>query len=373
MAIHNPHIDPYLFECQFEAFKAFVKERTAIPFRSFASDAYIEEQENYKYEIRHEGRVKLAFLTWKKSDVGSGKIAQSVIDAIEIPKNNLVPWQGRFGEEVRPHQPLHKARNHPEQLGKIEKCLFGLYRDGHDDQSFAELIGIFGKKYPLIAYLFFLKDHSKYLPIAPTVFDQAFHLLGAEFKTEHRCSWENYSIYVALIGEIKAMLTESLLAEVTLLDAHSFAWILMRQMKKENKLADDREYRNLSSTEREAIVKARIGQGRFRDSLIEYWTTCAVTGCTALPLLRASHIKPWAKAEMKERLNPDNGLLLSPSLDSCFDSGYISFDDEGKIIISEKLTEDNAKALGIHSDMRLRRMDLGHRTYLKYHREHIFK
>lgn len=169
------------------------------------------------------------------------------------------------------------------------------------------------------------------------------------------------------------MLAESLDPETTLLDAHSFAWILAAQMWKANKTANTQEYRNLPSSKREAIIKARIGQGRFRQSLIEYWSTCVVTVCKDDVLLRASHIKPWRDATPEECLDLYNGLLLSPALDVCFDSGYVSFDDEGGILISERLTADDAKALGINSKMRLRRVEPKHKKYLAFHREHIFK
>ena len=290
--------------------------------------------------------------------------------AIEIPKNNLVRWQARYGETARPHQPLYEAEKQPEGLLRIERCLFALYRGKQDERSFGDLVSIFGRDYPLLAYLFFLKDRSRYLPIAPTFFDRAFHLLGTEFKTSHKCSWENYLIYISLIRELKNLLAESLDSETTLLDAHSFAWILARQMWKEKKTADIQEY---SSSKREAIVKARIGQGRFRQSLIEYWSACAVTGCKDDVLLRASHIKPWRDATPEECLDLYNGLLLSPALDVCFDSGYVSFDDKGGILISESLTADDAKALGINSKMRLRRVGAKHKKYLAFHREHVFK
>jgi predicted restriction endonuclease len=337
METDHPHINPYLFQRQFEAFRTFVEERSGVALVSFTQNPYIENNEAYKYEIYRAGRDMLAFQDWKQSDTGSGRIADAVIRAIEIPRSNLVPWQGRYGKEARPHQPLFEAKNQQDRLARIEECLFKLYRDEQDEASFAELTSIFGKTYPLLAYFFFLKDRSRYLPIAPTFFDQAFEYLGADFKTSHRCSWENYSIYVALIGELRTLLAESLAVEVSLLDAHTFAWILVGHMARENKLADVQEYLNLSSSEREAVVKARIGQGIFRDRLIAYWSTCAVTGCMEESLLRASHIKPWAKASLPERLSLYNGLLLSPALDACFDSGYVSFDDEGKILISERL------------------------------------
>jgi predicted restriction endonuclease len=373
MATDKPQIDPYLFELQFAAFKKFVEEKTGVVFTSFASHPYLEEQEGYKYEIHRAAREALAFQAWKKSDIGNGEILTAVIESIEIRNSNLVPWQGRFGAEARPHHPLYAAQKEQAEIQKIEACLFKLYNEQLDEESFAELVAIFGKTYPLIAYLFFLKDRSKYLPIAPTFFDKAFSHLGAEFKTSHRCSWENYTIFVSLIGELKAMLAETLLTEITLLDAHSFAWMLAAQMETESKLADVHEYINLSATERDAIVKARIGQGRFRQSLIEYWSKCAVTGCSETPLLRASHIKPWSKASLTERLSLYNGLLLSPSLDACFDSGFVSFDDNGMILISTRLGAENAKALSIYPEMQLQKIEPQHRTYLAYHREHIYK
>jgi hypothetical protein len=229
------------------------------------------------------------------------------------------------------------------------------------------------RPYSLLAYLFFLKDRSRYVPIAPSFFDRALELLGVNFKTSHQCSWENYSAFVAILAELKTMLAEALAVEVSLLDAHSFAWILAGQMERENKLADVEEYLSLSSSEREAIIKARIGQGRFRQSLIDFWGACAVTNCQETPLLSASHIKPWSIASLAERLSLYNGLLLSPALNTCFDSGYVSFDDDGKIILSTRLKTGDAAALGIHRDMRLRRIEPEHSKYLAYHREYVFK
>jgi predicted restriction endonuclease len=373
MGIDQPSIDPYLFERQLEAFRTFVEEHSGVPFVSFSSNPYTEKHEGYKYEVHKAAREALTFQAWKEADIGSGEIAGAVIGAIEVPGNNLVPWQGRFGAEARPHQPLYEAKSQPDQLLRIEGCLFRLYRDQQEEKSFSDLTDIFGKSYPLLAYFFFLKDRSRYLPIAPTFFDRSFEHLGADFKTARRCSWENYSAYVGLIGELKEMLTESLSVEVTLLDAHSFAWILVSKMESENRLADVQEYLSLSASEREAIIKARIGQGRFRQHLIDYWAGCAVTGCRETALLHASHIKPWAKASMLERMNLYNGLLLSPAIDAAFDAGYISFDDEGLMLISERLAPDDAKALAIRPEMRLQRIESAHKKYLAFHREHIFK
>lgn len=132
-------------------------------------------------------------------------------------------------------------------------------------------------------------------------------------------------------------------------------------------------YARLEETTRQAIVQSRLGQGRFRTSLVRYWQGCSVTGCQQIELLRASHIKPWRDASNAERLDVYNGLLLLPNLDACFDAGFISFDDDGKIIISSKLSKTTLKQLGIHPGMKLLKVEPAHKVFLSYHRENVFR
>ena len=105
----TPIINPYLFEKQYDAFIKFVEEKSNIAFVSFASHPYTDQQEGYKYQIYRVARNKLSFHTWKNYDIGSGKIILATIEAIEFSDNNLVPWQNRYGEQNRPHQPLFEA------------------------------------------------------------------------------------------------------------------------------------------------------------------------------------------------------------------------------------------------------------------------
>lgn len=150
-----------------------------------------------------------------------------------------------------------------------------------------------------------------------------------------------------------------------------------KTLQDENILQEIEEFnithKELSKTEREAIVQSRIGQGIFRSDLRHYWgEKCAVTGCKLIKILKASHIKPWSQSNNTERLDLYNGLLLIPNLDSVFDKGYISFDDEGKIIISNLLSEDDRIKLDVHSEMRIRKIEEKHIKYLEYHRQEIF-
>lgn len=124
------------------------------------------------------------------------------------------------------------------------------------------------------------------------------------------------------------------------------------------------------STEKENLVKCRIGQGDFRDKLIKYWAGCSVTKFKRIEILIASHIKPWRNSDNNERLDQFNGLLLTPNLDKLFDKGYISFDNDGKILISKKLT--NYEILGINKNMKIN-IQKEHKKYLEFHRHNIYE
>lgn len=144
--------------------------------------------------------------------------------------------------------------------------------------------------------------------------------------------------------------------------------------KIENFLQNSKFYRvEEQVTAKESLVQSRIGQGQFRAALIEYWQSCSVTGCKQIELLKASHIKPWRYASNQERLNVFNGLLLLPNLDTCFDLGLISFDDEGKILISNELRKATLLQLGINESMKLMKVEKHHQEFLKYHRESVFR
>lgn len=129
------------------------------------------------------------------------------------------------------------------------------------------------------------------------------------------------------------------------------------------------------TTEAERTVIQRVGQGIFRDGLMDYWDgRCAVTGLKVPELLRASHIKPWADCGTDaERLDVYNGLLLAPHLDAAFDRGFITFEDDGAIRISVAIDEDARAALSVTSAMKIRTLEDGHRAYLAWHRERVFK
>lgn len=138
-------------------------------------------------------------------------------------------------------------------------------------------------------------------------------------------------------------------------------------LNEEQKVKNDNE---ITQTEKDSIIKARLGQGSFRQNLINYWKGCSVTECETTTLLIASHIKPWKNSTNEQRLDVYNGLLLIPNLDKLFDKGYISFDDNGSIICSSFIPQRDLTILGVSKNMHLTCIERQHQTYLQYHREY---
>jgi putative restriction endonuclease len=128
----------------------------------------------------------------------------------------------------------------------------------------------------------------------------------------------------------------------------------------------------LSETEKEAIIKSRRGQGIYRVNALRLWNTCSVTGFTKANVLVASHIKPWKFSANAERVDHFNSLILVPSLDKLFDKGYISFDLNGKISISDNIHQPDLERIGVSARMRLRDVPEETKTYLAYHQEYRF-
>ncbi|WP_196799387.1 HNH endonuclease [Thioalkalivibrio sp. ALgr3] len=132
------------------------------------------------------------------------------------------------------------------------------------------------------------------------------------------------------------------------------------------------EYASLNETDKDAVIKSRLGQGRFRDRVIDLWQSCSVTGLGEVSLLRASHIKPWRSCTNEERLDAMNGLLLTPALDHLFDKGFITFGDDGKIQFSDRLSDDCLRILCVDKSARLRKVPAQMKEFLRFHRQHVF-
>jgi hypothetical protein len=131
--------------------------------------------------------------------------------------------------------------------------------------------------------------------------------------------------------------------------------------------------RDLSPTEKESLIRARRGEGRYRQGLERVEIGCRLTGIIDRRHLRASHIKPWRISNDHEKLDPNNGLLLSPHVDHLFDRGYISFTDEGELLVSKALNPVVLSDWGLTASTRSKPFSAKQRVYLAYHRNSVFE
>jgi hypothetical protein len=130
---------------------------------------------------------------------------------------------------------------------------------------------------------------------------------------------------------------------------------------------------NIPETTREAVVLARRGQGLFKQRVMQIERACRITGVTREEHLRASHCKPWRDANNDERLDGENGLLLTPNADHLFDRGFIGFEDNGDVLISPVAHADSLARMGLNTSrvFNAGTFSQGQRRYLEFHRENV--
>ena len=131
---------------------------------------------------------------------------------------------------------------------------------------------------------------------------------------------------------------------------------------------------DISETEREQIIDARVGQGRFRGLVFAHERRCRVTKVDRPEHLIASHIRPWRHSSNEERLDPENGLMLTPNVDHLFDRGFITFSRHGRLVYSPAVDRDSLFRMGFDPDVHL---DVGgfsalQSQYLEFHQDEVF-
>jgi hypothetical protein len=123
-------------------------------------------------------------------------------------------------------------------------------------------------------------------------------------------------------------------------------------------------------TEREGLINTRVGQGAYRKSVMHRWRfRCAVTGFDNPQVLIASHIVPWKESTDLERLDVNNGILLSATYDALFDKHLISFDEKGRIILSKELKQYAFGKLNVTGSESIEGFTDENQNYLERHRK----
>lgn len=308
-------LDPERFNEQFQEFKRLVPTRDdkGRAFTNF-QEGLVADWEDYKSPLRDRALGILEPNAWVEEEIGTGKILRRMVDAIEIHdddlRNNLVPWPNRYGHKNRAHSVLLDAKEDPNLQLRLERLLFGLYRsDADEGATFERLTTLTGRRYPLLAYLYFLKDMDRFMPCAPRTFDRAFRDLRIDLVTERNCSWENFLCFNAALGKVReALAAMDGLTSVRLIDAHSFCWMLVRMRDRRQDYIEDYiiEMRNsVENTVRNAngqLVERRVKNKELRMPPTEFdqllgclldrqCNRCALTGIPFRPAA-CKHLRP---------------------------------------------------------------------------------
>lgn len=227
-------INPATFAKAFRQFERQVEadERSPGPFCDFQSGlAY--SMEHYKECLYLEARRRLGVENWKRSWIGTGKIVARVVQAVEIHedndhRNNIVQWQEKNGPGSTSTQKLKAAEKGRHLWPQVESGLWDMYAgEAEPEQCFGNLVELFGGRYDLISYLFFIRDWNRFLPFKSSIFPPIFELLGVPHPMHSKCSWENYEGAVARVREVQRHLQGYGIPNgVRLIDAHSFCWML---------------------------------------------------------------------------------------------------------------------------------------------------
>lgn len=208
-------------------FLLFVQEMDGhsgfISFRD--SNGFLGREEDYKTLIAEEARKELRFGDWNESWIGTGKIADCTSRAMSkagnlVNKNQQIDFKNRLNPD------------HEKYREDAEQVLFDIYRNPVCDSSvaFTNAVKTFGAKYDTIAFLFFIKDDTRFLPISTGHFDKGFAALGIDYTTSYNCSWENYLGFIEIIREIQSVMEDVLPMQGAprLIDAHSFVWVIQQ-------------------------------------------------------------------------------------------------------------------------------------------------
>jgi hypothetical protein len=142
------------------------------------------------------------------------------------------------------------------------------------------------------------------------------------------------------------------------------------EVKIERRIEEDA---NITETDRLALVRARRGQGLFCDRVARIERRCRITGVENPTHLVASHCKPWRDATNEERLDGENGLLLTPTIDHLFDRGFIGFEDDGRLILSPVAHRPSLQRMGISvtAPTNVGSFTSGQKTFLEFHRQSV--
>lgn len=281
--------------------------------------------------------------------------------------------ENKYHEYIKPSNSGGKTNKN---TGRIAKNSIGF---------FADYINTFSAKYglPFITCKIVAKD-SKGNEIPQKGFFkslknyQEIYCYNMPENTDSMNYIDKYNIFKDINNKIEDKLEDIIDTFKILNDKKFFIIDKTQENTQENfvnsdELIDKIDSNDISETDRKAYINVRIGQSELRYKKLKEIGCCELCGIKTPELLVASHIKPWADSDKTEKVDTENILLLCAMHDALFDKGFISFDKNGKILISNKLSEEEQALLNIHDETQIDITSDRKIKYLDFHKKERFK
>lgn len=333
--------------------------------RYFADPRFPELEMDYK--LRLAKSIREAHLSYCSNDPDWRGAMEA---AIRSNENNLVNWRvkAEFGRWIHKEESagriidvLIRGKNDLElRLNRFGVSL----GEGGIEQTGAQLV--------LASVLLMSSDISQNPPVRTNVLRDTLKRLKLNSSVGTATLAQRYSMFMTILDAIVEASGKDGHPMTSRLEAQGAIWCVL-----DGRMDIDTRGRGTRSkdsnepaaeTQKPAVIVARIGQSKYRSGLVAKWLGCSVTGCQRYQILRASHLKPWSESNDQERLDVHNGLLLVPNLDALLDQYLISFESNGKILISASLPDIDRKLLGVHSKMKIVISNSKIAPYLTHHR-----
>lgn len=248
----NQMIDPVKLISTIKRFEHYIRHRDGLQDEVISfedKNTFLGREENYKSKVSVLANEELRYEDWKKSWIGKGEISRRAARAMSKAGNLVHKHQ-----QIKFKDMLDPTRK--EYIKDAELVLYNIYKSATEEEvkaAFDQAKRVFGGHYDTIAYLFFVKDKSKYLPVSPGNFEKSLASIGIDYKLSGRCSWDNYLGFIEIVKQVHTVMQMVLQdVEIRLIDAHSFLWVISEDKRKT-------DYLNWNPDEEtEAVIEQEI-------------------------------------------------------------------------------------------------------------------
>ena len=150
---------------------------------------FILMEEGYKNAAAWKKKQYLHLSSWDDKAIEAGTVAKEILALIyDDELDNLIDWRDK--------DTLKSLLEDESKKILVGDCLQSIFCSDSDMVSFQHAQNCIGNKFPIISYLFFIKDPERYLPVRPDTFSDRFQSVGIN-GWKKGCSWDNYKDFIS--------------------------------------------------------------------------------------------------------------------------------------------------------------------------------